>query len=121
LINRNPDFGVDPQNNLIYSPKSVNRTTCKEPPQTNMEGEEATSNLTFEFPIRDIEEEAPMKTIPLSSLPNFHGISSEDPDTFIFKFDVLCRSYDYVSECSKTKIISYYTQECSLAMVHGTW
>jgi hypothetical protein len=53
-----------------------------------MEREEATSNLTFEFLIREIEDEAPMKTISFSTLPNFHGISSEDPDTLLFKFFV---------------------------------
>jgi hypothetical protein len=49
------------------------------------------SNITFDFPIKYFEEEAPMKNISPSSLPNFNGLSSEDPDTFIFEFDVLCR------------------------------
>lgn len=42
------------------------------------------SNLTFEFPIEDIEVEAPMKNIPLSNIPNFHGLSSEHLETSIF-------------------------------------
>jgi len=40
---------------------------------------------TFEFPIGDIPRQAPMKNIPLSgvsSLVNFHGLTSEDPNTF---------------------------------------
>ena len=53
---------------------------------------------TFEFPIGDIKGEAPMKNIPLSSLPYFQGMTVEDPDTFLFELDVLCRSYDYVSD-----------------------
>jgi hypothetical protein len=45
-----------------------------------------------------------MKNIPLSALPNFHGLSSEDPDEFFFEFDILCRSYDYISNAKKLKL-----------------
>jgi hypothetical protein len=38
-----------------------NRSYLEEPSKLKMAGEEATSNLTFEFPIRDSEGEAPMK------------------------------------------------------------
>jgi hypothetical protein len=61
--------------------------------------EEEASNveedITFGFPILDREMKIQMKNIPPSSLPNFHGMVTEDPDTFIFEFDVLCHSYDY--------------------------
>ena len=50
---------------------------------------------TFEFPISHIRGEAPMKNIPLSSLPSFQGLSLEDPGTFLFEFDVMCNIYDY--------------------------
>jgi hypothetical protein len=40
---------------------------------------------------------APMKNIPLLALPNFHGLSTEDPDEFLFEFDILCRRYDYTT------------------------
>jgi len=53
---------------------------------------------TFEFPIGDIRGEDPMKNMTLSSLPYFQGMTVEDPDTFLFEFDVLCKSYDYVSD-----------------------
>jgi hypothetical protein len=66
--------------------------------------EEATSNFTFEFPIREFEGEAPMKTIPLSTLLNFHGLSREDTYTFLFEFYVLCHNYDYVSDAQKLKL-----------------
>jgi hypothetical protein len=59
---------------------------------------------TFEFPIGDIPRQAPMKNIPLSSLSNFHGMASEDPYSFIFKFDVLYWSYDYTSNSQKLKV-----------------
>lgn len=59
---------------------------------------------TFYFPIGDIRGEAHMKNIPLSSLPFFQGMTVEDPDTFLFEFDVLYRSCDYVSDAQKLKL-----------------
>jgi len=41
---------------------------------------------------------SPMKSISLSSLPNFHGITTEGPYAFLFKIDVLCESYDYTTD-----------------------
>jgi hypothetical protein len=45
-----------------------------------------------------------MKNIPLSALPNFHGLSTEDPDEFPFAFDILCRSYEYTTTTQKLKL-----------------
>ena len=45
-----------------------------------------------------------MKPIPLTTLPNFHGLSSEDPDTFLFEFDIVYRGYDYIANAQKLKI-----------------
>jgi len=61
-------------------------------------------NSTFRFPIRGSNEKTKMKKIPHSTLSKFHGISKEYPDTFLFKFDILCRSYDYVSYARKLKL-----------------
>lgn len=44
------------------------------------EGENEEMVPTFKFPIRTISRNYLMKNIPLSTLPNFHGLSSEDPD-----------------------------------------
>jgi hypothetical protein len=75
--------------------------------QVDPEGEVKDENSfsTLGFPIGDLPRgAAPMKNIPLSALPNFHGLSSEDPDEFLFEFDILCRSYDYVSNAQKLKL-----------------
>jgi hypothetical protein len=75
--------------------------------QVDPEGEVKDENYfsTLGFPIGDLPRgTAPMKNIPLSALPNFHGLSSEDPDEFLFEFDILCRSYDYVSNAQKLKL-----------------
>ena len=50
---------------------------------------------TFEFPIKDLGGVTQMHIIPPSSLPNFNGLTNEDPDTFLFEFEILCRGYDY--------------------------
>lgn len=69
------------------------------------EGRGEKSLSTLEFPIGELPRGAtPMKNIPLSALPNFHGLSSEDPDEFLFEFDILCRSYYYVSPNQKLKL-----------------
>ena len=47
-----------------------------------------------------------MNNIPLSALPNFHGLSSEDPDEFLFEFDILRRSYDYVTNDQNLKLFT---------------
>ena len=59
---------------------------------------------TFEYPIKDTPKEAPIKNVSLSSLPNFHCMTSEDLDNFLFEFDILCWSYDYTSNAQKLKL-----------------
>jgi hypothetical protein len=61
---------------------------------------------TLEYLIVDPIANAPMKAIPLQNQPTFHGLISEDPDTFLFEFDVLCRGYDYTFEPPKLKLFS---------------
>jgi hypothetical protein len=55
-------------------------------------------NSSLEYPIVDLVSNAPIKSIPLQNLPTFHGLILEDPDAFLFEFDVMCRGYDYTSE-----------------------
>ena len=64
----------------------------------------APTSSSIDFQIGKIICDAPMKPIPLTTLPNFHGISSEDPDTFLLEFDIVCRGYDYISNSQKLKI-----------------
>jgi len=60
--------------------------------------------ITFEFPIKYYVQANHMKNIPPFPVPNFCGTSSEDPNAFLFKFDVLCRSNDYSSNSQKLKL-----------------
>ena len=63
--------------------------------------EEETGNwteTTFGFSILDTTPNVNMKNIPLSALPTFYGKNNEDPYTFLFEFDILCRRYNYVQD-----------------------
>jgi hypothetical protein len=79
----------------------------REEPQNNEDQVNDENTIsTLVFPITNIPTRgiATMKNIPLSSLPNFHGLSTEDPDEFLFEFDILCRSYDYTTTAQKLKL-----------------
>ena len=45
---------------------------------------------TLQFPIQKPSGQDPMKNISPSVSPHFHGKSTEDPDEFLFEFDILC-------------------------------
>ena len=62
-------------------------------------------NMQIElFPIRETNVEARMKNISPTSLPHFRGLASMDPDTFVFEFFVVSRTYDYTSNEKKLKL-----------------
>jgi hypothetical protein len=44
-----------------------------------------------------------MKNINPSALPHFDGLVYEDPDTFLFDFAVICKTYDYNTNEHKLK------------------
>ena len=60
---------------------------------------------TLQFPMQQLEGTTPMKNISPSVLPHFHRKVAEDPDEFIFEFDILCHSYDYVAIAQKLKLL----------------
>ena len=62
------------------------------------------TEATFGFPILDTMQDVTKKNIPPSSLPTFYGKSNEDPYTFMFKFIILCRSYNYLQDARKLKL-----------------
>jgi len=56
------------------------------------------------FPIRETNGDANMINISPSALPHFHGLTSKDPDTFLFEFAFICRNYDYTTDNQKLKL-----------------
>ena len=60
-----------------------------------------------------------MKNINPSILPSFHGMSTEDPDAFLFEFDILCRNYNYVDDAQKLKLFSATLKNAALRWSMG--
>ena len=60
-----------------------------------------------------------MKNIPPSSLPTFYGKSNEDLDTFLFEFDILCTSYNYLQDAHKLKLFPTTLKYSSLRWFMG--
>jgi len=61
----------------------------------------------------------PMKAIPLQHILTFHGLTSEDPDTFLFEFDVLCRGYNYTIDPQKQKLFPFTLKGAALRWFMG--
>ena len=86
----------------------------------NEEGEgEYRTEATFGFPILDTMQDVTMKNIPPSSLPTFYGKINEDPDKFLFDFDILCRSYNYLQYAHKLKLFPVTLKDSSLRWFMG--
>jgi len=66
------------------------------------------------FPIRETNGDTNMKNISPSTLPHFHDLITEDPDTFLFEFDVICRTYDYTNDEQKLKLFPSTLKDASL-------
>ena len=60
-----------------------------------------------------------MKNIPHSALLVFYGMSSEDPNTFLFEFFVIFISYDYVTDQQKMKIFPSTLKNQALRWLMG--
>ena len=60
-----------------------------------------------------------MKNISPSALPHFHGLTTEDPDTFLFEFVVLCRTYDYTEDEQKLKLFPSTLKDAALRWFMG--
>jgi hypothetical protein len=57
----------------------------------------------FEFLICESDGEAKMENINPSALTHFHGLVYEYPNTFLFEFSVICRTYEYTTNEQKLK------------------
>ena len=62
-----------------------------------------------------------MKNIPPSVLPHFHDLVIEDLDVFLFEFEFLCRSYNYISDAQKLKLFPSSLEDYSLRWIMGLW
>ena len=74
---------------------------------------------TFEFPIVDPNTQIQMKNISPSALPHFYGKVHEDLESFLFEFDIFCRSYDYSSDSQKLKLFPTTLKDAALRWFMG--
>jgi hypothetical protein len=77
------------------------------------------TKTTFGFLILDTTPNVNMKNIPLSTLPTFYGKKSEDPDTFLFEFDILCRRYNYIRDAQKLTLFPATLKDSTLRWFMG--
>jgi len=71
------------------------------------------------FPIRETNGDTKMKNISFSALPHFHGLSTEDPNTFLFEFVVIYRTYDYVEDEKNLKLFPSTLKDAALCWFMG--
>lgn len=73
----------------------------------------------FEFPIFDEDTTAIMKNISPAILRNFHGLRNDVSKTFLFEFEVLCRSYDYFLGAQNFKLFPATLKDATLKWFMG--
>jgi len=71
------------------------------------------------FPIRETNGDTKMKNISPSALPHFHGLTTEDTDTFLFEFVVICRTYDYTDDEKMLKLFPSTLKDAKLRWFMG--
>jgi len=71
------------------------------------------------FPIRETNGDTKMKNIRPSALPHFHGLITEDPNTFLFEFAFICRPYDYTDDEHKLKLFPSTLKDAVLLWFMG--
>jgi hypothetical protein len=69
-----------------------------------MDGDDDNEEDPFGFPIQETDINVQMKNIHPYVLPNFKGMRSEDPETFLFEFEIICRSYGYSLHIQKLNL-----------------
>lgn len=75
--------------------------------------------MTFKFPILDLDPNVATKNIPPLVLPQFHGMDTEDPYSFLFEFDISCHSCNYVNYGQKLKLFPVTLKDFALRWFMG--
>ncbi|KAH9325829.1 hypothetical protein KI387_006007 [Taxus chinensis] len=79
---------------------------------------EGVFDRTFTYPIQLGDDDTSMKNISPAHLP-FRGMSSEDPDQFLFEFKVLCQTYDYKIDNQKLKLFPSTLKDATMRWFMG--
>ena len=83
-------------NSASPNPRVVNNPVANVPFQQQPHNQipPVMAQPTFPFPLPSLVTNANLKNIPPNALPKFYGLATEDPDTFLFEFDILCHSFE---------------------------
>ena len=84
-------------------------------PRNELDSEEE----EYTFPIRESYEEDKMKNTNPLVLPLFYWIPTEDRDTFLFEFEVLCHTYEYKTDAQKLRLFPSNLKDASLRWFMG--
>ena len=71
------------------------------------------------FPIRETNGDTKMKNISPLALPHFHGLTTEDLDTFLFEFAIISSTYDYAEDEQKLKLFPSTLKDATLSWFMG--
>ena len=88
-------------------------------PRVEKQDQAKNDEPTFGFPILDLAQNTNMKNINRSIFPTFHGMSTKDPNAFLFEFDILCRSYNCINDAQKLKLFPATLKDVSLRWFLG--
>ena len=69
-----------------------------------MDGEDNNEEDPLRFPIQDTDGSVHMKNITPYFLPKFHYLRSEDPKSFLFEFEIVCRSNGYLLKTQNLRL-----------------
>ena len=69
-----------------------------------IDGDDDNEENLLGFPIQDTDGSVHMKNIHLYFLKKIHGLRSEDLETFLFEFEIICRSYGYLLKTKKLRL-----------------
>ena len=69
-----------------------------------MDGDDDNKEDRLGLPIQDIDGSVHIKNIPPSFLPKFNGLRIEDPETFLFEFKIISKSYGYLSKTQNLRL-----------------
>lgn len=89
---------------MLSSLKSCLKEILEKNNMATIGGDDEFGTIRFLIEVRGDTKMNPMKNVSYNALLMFLGKMNEDPDAFLFKFDILCRSYDYLIDEKKLKL-----------------
>lgn len=74
---------------------------------TNKKNHTDANQAIFQFLINTPTNDTRLKSIPPIVILTFFGYPHEEPNVFLFEFEILCRIYDYIIDPYKCKLFPF--------------